>query len=74
MNENRCVTCGAIIPEGRQVCDNCESEIDLKPTEEYNKGYNQGVRDFAKRIRERDRTWSISEIERELLGEQKNNT
>ena len=22
--ENRCVICGAIIPEGRQVCPNCE--------------------------------------------------
>lgn len=35
----------------------------------YAAGYEQGVRDFAKRIRERDRTWSISEIEKELLGE-----
>lgn len=69
MKENRCVTCGAIIPEGRQVCDNCESAIDLKPTEEYKKGYNQGVRDFANRIRYRGKTWSINEIEKELLGE-----
>jgi len=23
-NENRCVSCGDIIPEGRQVCPNCE--------------------------------------------------
>lgn len=22
--ENRCVFCGAIIPEGQQVCPNCE--------------------------------------------------
>ena len=22
--EDRCVACGAIIPEGRQVCKNCE--------------------------------------------------
>lgn len=34
----------------------------------YQDGYEQGVRDFAKRIRERDRTWSISEIEEELIG------
>lgn len=26
--ENRCVMCGAIIPEGRQVCKICESECD----------------------------------------------
>lgn len=24
MNNNRCVSCGAIIPEGRQVCPTCE--------------------------------------------------
>ena len=23
--ENRCVVCGAIIPEGRQICPNCEN-------------------------------------------------
>lgn len=22
--ENRCIICGAIIPEGRQICPNCE--------------------------------------------------
>ena len=26
-NENRCVCCGEIIPEGRQVCPNCENEV-----------------------------------------------
>ena len=25
MSENRCVICGDIIPEGRQVCPTCES-------------------------------------------------
>ena len=24
---NRCVCCGEIIPEGRQVCPNCESKV-----------------------------------------------
>ena len=24
MNENRCVCCGTIIPEGTQVCVNCQ--------------------------------------------------
>ena len=28
MNENRCVTCGAIIPEGRQVCPVCMARHD----------------------------------------------
>lgn len=44
-------------------------EIDELQHQAYQDGYEQGVRDFAKRIRERDRTWSISEIEKELLGE-----
>ena len=26
--ENRCVCCGEIIPEGRQVCKNCEQKFD----------------------------------------------
>jgi predicted amidophosphoribosyltransferase len=25
--ENRCVCCGADIPEGRIICPNCESQI-----------------------------------------------
>ena len=37
--------------------------------EAYEKGYADGVRDFAERIRSKDRTWSISEIEAELLGD-----
>lgn len=28
--ENRCVCCGSIIPEGRQVCIRCEKEISDK--------------------------------------------
>jgi hypothetical protein len=60
MNHNECIVCGDIIPEGRQVCMKCEY---------YYEGYITGVQDFANRIRERDRTWSISEIEKELLEE-----
>lgn len=45
-------------------------EIDELQHKAYEDGYADGVRDFAKRIREqRDRTWSISEIEKDLLGE-----
>ena len=28
MNENRCVCCGNLIPEGRQVCPKCEGNSD----------------------------------------------
>lgn len=24
--ENRCVCCGAVVPEGRMLCPNCEAE------------------------------------------------
>lgn len=44
-------------------------ETDELQHQAYQDGYEQGVKDFAKRIRERDRTWSISEIEKELLGD-----
>ena len=30
MNENRCVCCGEIIPEGRMICWNCEHNSDNK--------------------------------------------
>ena len=33
MNNNRCISCGAVIPEGRQVCPNCESDA-IKKQEE----------------------------------------
>lgn len=26
MDDNRCVICGAVIPEGRQVCPECEEK------------------------------------------------
>ena len=29
-NDEHCVVCGEIIPEGRQVCPNCESEVQIK--------------------------------------------
>ena len=28
---DRCVCCGAIVPEGRQVCPQCEIELQSKP-------------------------------------------
>ena len=30
-NENRCVCCGEVIPEGRQVCPGCETAEEPKP-------------------------------------------
>ena len=35
MKNNKCIACGTIIPEGRQVCPNCESRpfhlLSMKP-------------------------------------------
>ena len=30
MSEDRCIICGEIIPEGRQVCPNCEKQKPMK--------------------------------------------
>lgn len=32
--EDRCVCCGAIVPEGRMVCPSCEREADAKSLKE----------------------------------------
>ena len=29
MSEDRCICCGNIIPEGRQICWNCEHQEDI---------------------------------------------
>lgn len=30
MNENRCICCGASIPEGRMVCPTCEAKAERR--------------------------------------------
>lgn len=30
MDDNRCVICGAVVPEGRQVCPECEEKNDTE--------------------------------------------
>lgn len=32
-NENRCVSCGIVIPEGRQICPNCGVKLEGKRDE-----------------------------------------
>lgn len=41
MNNNRCVSCGEIIPEGRQVCGSCERETKWKPKVDCCNHYNK---------------------------------
>ena len=35
MNDNRCVCCGRIIPEGRQVCPMCEEKAKRRDIRDY---------------------------------------
>lgn len=35
MNDNRCVCCGRIIPEGRQVCPICEEKAKRRDILDY---------------------------------------
>lgn len=35
MNDNRCVCCGRIIPEGRQVCPICEQKAQRRDIHDY---------------------------------------
>lgn len=41
MTENRCVSCGVIIPEGRQVCPACLAGIPPETYEELNETFNR---------------------------------
>ena len=47
MNENHCVCCGAVIPEGGQVCKQCEKKYEIKWGDSiiqavYRKGFKDG--------------------------------
>ena len=43
MNEDHCICCGAIIPEGRMVCPNCL--VTVKNEGSIDNGKAQNVRD-----------------------------
>ncbi len=45
MNNNRCVCCGEIIPEGRQVCPTCEMG-------KRNKQVKRQIRKFMREIKD----------------------
>lgn len=47
MNENHCVCCGAVIPEGGQVCKQCEKKYEIRWGDSiiqavYRKGFKDG--------------------------------
>ena len=47
MNENQCVCCGAVIPEGGQVCKQCKKKYEIRWGDSiiqaiYRKGFKDG--------------------------------
>ena len=44
MSDNRCVYCGEIIPEGRQVCHTCEKiQTDTNKAERFDRVMNDWI-------------------------------
>lgn len=70
MSENRCLFCGAIIPEGRQICPNCEQPKnrttslpemqELKILPEYFLPVKRGLKTFEVRST-KDRSFKVGE-------------
>ena len=51
MNEERCVSCGEIIPEGRQVCPNCERKAKKKQIEEMAEEINMAFETYTPKMK-----------------------
>lgn len=54
-NDNVCVACGCLIPEGRQICPKCSSEefkVDDAVEQAYRRGYAAGLKDNKKLLLE----------------------
>lgn len=52
--EDRCVICGEVIPEGRQVCLKCERMSDNEILKAYAKTATaEAIKEFAERLKER---------------------
>lgn len=70
MSENRCLICGAVIPEGRQLCPNCEkpkrhattlpTTQELKILPEYFQPVKYGLKTFEVRST-KDRSFKVGE-------------
>ena len=44
MNDNRCIYCGEIIPEGRQICPTCEKlQTETKSAERFDRVMNDWI-------------------------------
>ena len=58
---NTCVCCGAIIPEGGQICPPCGKGVSR---DKYTKGYAKGYHDGVSRARNETALEVIEEIEK----------
>lgn len=76
MAEDRCICCGAVIPEGRQVCQKCESMREKEAIEELkpNKNFpfddyvSEGARELAINALEKQIPKKVIGIEANLLN------
>ena len=48
--DNRCVYCGEIIPEGRQVCPNCNTSVGTHSVRSYESKNNKKIKKALKEI------------------------
>lgn len=64
--ENKCVVCGAVIPEGNQICGRCAYELVKEPIDEMCKAVNwlvEKAADMATVVRCKDcRNWKVTII------------
>lgn len=62
MNDNRCIFCGEIIPEGRQVCPICEKDLEAC----------RNLSEFIHRVERRLFLQRLEKISREIKEERDN--
>ena len=61
MNDNRCVCCGDVIPEGRQYCPNCYAEGEKKMKTKFELGKIVMTNGIARYLSEdMDRFWTLN--------------
>ena len=51
MSEDKCVCCGDVIPEGRQVCPKCEKAPPAEVEAARNEAIRKTVKEFADRVK-----------------------
>lgn len=54
MNDNRCLYCNNIIPEGRQVCPTCEKKLNAVKARRRIGYANSQIRQFMQEVRRGD--------------------